>query len=441
MISSDKIHSGHLMFNLLSPRQQLVQIMNRIYYGGMTTLSGGNLSIRDEDGTIWITPTGVDKGRLTAADMNYILPDGRVTGSHRPSSELPFHRAIYAQRPDARAIIHAHAPALVSFSIVRKIPDTRIIPQARQVCGQVGYAPYALPGSETLGKNIADTFAGGFDVVLLENHGAVTVGSNLLEAFQRLETLDFCARIQMYAQGLGEIQTLLDEQLMLLAHHDHRLPEFTPASHSSHERELRHNIVDIVQRACQRHLMISTQGVVSARLDEDAFLITPTNIDRPNVDIESIVLIRSGKRESGKMPSRAVRLHEIIYRCHPHIQSIITAQAPYITAYAIAEHQFDTKTIPESYILLMTVPKIPFGSQYTNPAAVADTLSPQVPVLLLQNDCVLTTGSSIMQAFDRLEVAEFTARSLIETASIGKHVSIGVEDVHALERTFAHLMQ
>ncbi len=429
------------MFDLLSPRQQLVQIMNRIYYGGMTTLSGGNLSIRDDDGTIWITPTGVDKGRLNATDMNCILPDGSITGLHQPSSELPFHRAIYAMRPDVKAIIHAHAPALVSFSIVRKIPDTSIIPQARQICGRVGYAPYALPGSEMLGERIASAFGEGYDVVLLENHGAVTVGDNLLSAFQRLETLDFCARTQMYAQGLGEIRTLSDDQLTLLTHHDHLLPEFTPTSHSSRERELRETMVDIVQRACQRHLMISTEGVVSARVDESSFLITPTDIDRPSVDIESIVLIEDGKRERGKIPSRAVRLHETIYRRHPQIKCIITAQAPYITAYAIAEHQFDTKTIPESYILLMAVPKVPFGSQYTNPEAIADTLSARAPVLLLQNDCVLATGGSILQTFDRLEVAEFTARSLIETAPIGKLVSIGMDEVHDLERAFAHLMQ
>ena len=212
--------------------------------------------------------------------------DGTVTGLHQPSTELPFHRAIYAQRPELRAIIHAHAPALVSFSIVRKVPDTGIIPQARRVCGQVGYAPYALPGSEMLGENIAEAFAEGFDVVLLENHGAVTVGDSLLGAYQRLETLDFCARTQMYAQGLGPIRTLTDEQLTLLDHHDQLLPEFTPTLHGSRERELRELIVDIVRRACQRQLMISTEGVVSARVSGTSFLITPTDVDRASVDNE-----------------------------------------------------------------------------------------------------------------------------------------------------------
>ncbi len=198
--------------------------------------------------------------------------------------------------------------------------------------------------------------------------------------------------------------------------------------------------IELVRRACQRQLMISTQGVASARVDEQSFLITPTNYDRPSLTNEGIVLIRDGEREAGKLPSRSVRLHEAIYQHHPRVQCILTSQAPYITAYAIAERPMDTKTIPESYIMLMDVPKLPYGSQYTAPETIAGMLSPQTPVMLLQNDCVLTTGSSVMQAFDRLEVAEFTARSLIETASIGKLVAIGADEIEDFKHAFARLM-
>jgi len=238
-----------MKFDILSPRQQLVEIMYRIYYGGLTTLSGGNLSILDEDGSIWITPSAVDKGKLTPLDIIRVHPDGMVEGPHLPSSELPFHRAIYRQRPDVRAIVHAHSPALVSFSIVRKIPDTNLIPQASRVCGKVGYAAYALPGSEMLGESIAAAFGDGYDVVLLENHGVATSGATLLEAFQRLETLDFCARTQMNAQGLGPISTLTDAQINLFDHREYILPEFTPAAHSSRERELREQLADSGGRA------------------------------------------------------------------------------------------------------------------------------------------------------------------------------------------------
>ena len=426
-----------MQFHLLHPRDQLVIIMQRIYDNGMTTLSGGNLSIKDENGDLWITPAGVDKGKLTPKDIICLHADGKVEGPHRPSSEYPFHRAIYAQRPDLRAIVHAHPPALVSFSIARQIPDTNIIPQAELICGGVGYAPYALPGSEQLGANIAATFAQGCNVVLLENHGIATAGADLLTAFQRLETLDFCARTLLKARVLGDFHTLDRTQIALARQQPPPLPTFVPDGHSSRERELRGQIIDMVGRACTRYLMISTEGVVSARLDETSFLITPTGLDRRSWAIEDVVLIRNGAGEAGKHPSRSVLLHEEIYRRHPHVNAIMTAQSPHATAYAISKTRFDSKTIPESYILLRELPTVPYGAQYQAPAEVAAVVSNRTPVLLIQNDCILTTGRTLLEAFDRLEVAEFSAKALIDTAAIGHLVPIGATEIHDLEVAFA----
>lgn len=426
-------------FQLLHPRDQLVAIMNRIYHNGMTTLSGGNLSIKDENGDIWITPSGIDKGTLTAKDMMCLKADGSVEGPHKPSSEFPFHRAIYRMRPDLNAIVHAHPPALVAFSIVREVPDTRIIPQANRLCGPVGYAPYALPGSEKLGETIAATFAEGYNIVILENHGMAAGGANLLEAFHRLETLDFCARTLIRARGLGKVSVLSEAALNLFDHRRNVLPEFVPKSHSSRERELRQQIADLVIRAYDRHLMISTEGVVSARLDENSFLITPTGVDRRTVSVEDIVLIRDGTREAGKLPSRSVGLHQAIYAAHPNINCVMTAQCPNATVYAITTVPFHSRTIPESFILLRDIPLIPFKTLYTQPDKVAEIVSLKTPVLLVQNDCVLTVGTDILNAFDRLEVAEYSARSLIDTAVLGPLVPIGDAEIHDLEQAFGLL--
>ncbi len=426
-----------MQFHLLPPRQQLVTIMKRIYDNGMTTLSGGNLSIKDTNGDIWITPAGIDKGTLTAQDIIRVAPDGTASGPHRPSSELPFHQAIYRQRPDLKAIVHAHPPALVSFSIARIVPNTHIIPQAQRVCGPVGYAPYALPGSEQLGENIAATFAQGFNVVLLENHGIATGGEDLLEAFQRLETLDFCARTLLRAKRMGTVNVLTDEQLAPFDRKHHFLPEFTPDAHSSHERELRRQIVAIVHRAYDRQLMISTEGVVSTRVDDASFLITPTGMDRRSLAIEDIVLVRDNQREKGKLPSRSFRLHRAIYDRHPDINCVIMAQSPCASAYAITTTPFDTKTIPESYIMLRDIPLVPHGMQYTDPERIAETVSERVPVALIQNDCIITVGHHILQAFDRLEVAEFTAKSLIDTGDIGSLIPIGPDEIRDLEAAFS----
>ena len=106
----------------LHPREELVRTMQRIYRYRMTTTSGGNLSILDPDGGIWITPSRVDKGRLQPTDIVCMRPDGSCEGLHPPSSEFPFHRQIYQARPDIKAIVHAHPGALVAFSICRVRP-------------------------------------------------------------------------------------------------------------------------------------------------------------------------------------------------------------------------------------------------------------------------------------------------------------------------------
>lgn len=424
-------------FQLLHPRDQLVAIMNRIYHNGMTTLSGGNLSIKDDNGDIWITPSGIDKGKLTPKDIMCVRANGDVIGPHRPSIEFPFHRKIYELRPDFQAIVHAHPPALVSFSIVRQVPDTRIIPQANRICGPVGYAPYALPGSEKLGENIANTFAEGYNIIILENHGMAAGGASLLDAFHRLETLDFCARTLIRAKALGDVKTLPEPALNLFDHRHNQLPEFVPTAHSSRERELRQQIVEITARASDRHLMISTEGVVSARLDDDSFLITPTGHDRRTMEVEDIVLVRHGLREAGKLPSRSVRLHEAIYARHPDVHCVMTAQSPNATAYAITPGKFDSRTIPESFILLRDIPLIPFRMLYTQAETVAEIVSLNAPVALVENDCVLAVGTDVLNAFDRLEVAEYSARSLIDTAVLGQLIPIGNEQIHDLEIAFS----
>ena len=235
-----RLNNEILDTQLLHPRDQITLTIGRIYQRGLTTTSGGNISICDENGDIWVTPSGVDKGSLGSSDIVCIKKDGTKAGQHKPSSEFPFHRAIYEARPDIKAIIHAHPPALVSFSIVRKIPDTNIISQARHICGPVGYAEYKLPGSQALGISIAKEFQKGLSSVIMENHGTVVGGSDLSDAFQRFETLEFCARTILYSNLIGTPFCLSNESIDTFEGQlPGLLPEFKGVFHSSDERENR----------------------------------------------------------------------------------------------------------------------------------------------------------------------------------------------------------
>src|ERR1043165_5523774 len=266
---------------LMHPRDQIVLVIGRIYSRGLTTTSGGNISVKDENGDIWVTPSGVDKGSLLPSDIMCVKKDGSIVGRHKPSSEFPFHKAIYAARPDIKAIIHAHPPALVSFSIVRQIPNTNIISQAKHVCGSIGYAEYRLPGSAALGEVIADEFTKDNMGVIMENHGTVVGGGDLSDAFERFETLEFSARTILYSNLVGSPSYLSDEDIAAFdAQLPNLLPEMNEAEHPSDEREKRAEIAKIVLRACNQGLMLSSYGTVSVRWRGNDFLITPTHIPR-----------------------------------------------------------------------------------------------------------------------------------------------------------------
>ncbi|MCL2838857.1 MAG: class II aldolase/adducin family protein [Oscillospiraceae bacterium] len=424
-------------FNLMHPADQIVTIMDRIYNYGMTTTSGGNLSIRDENGDVWISPSGVDKGTLTRDDIVCVKPDGTVIGNHKPSVELPFHLDIFKIRPDVGAVLHAHPPALVSFSIVRKIPDTNIIPNASLICGEVQMAPYAVPGSQKLGENIADVFKKGINTVMLENHGVVIAGKDLFSAFMSFETLDFCARLEINAARIGEIKPLSEKHIRASEEMRHaNLEEFDNIVYTSAEREARAKMCTLIKRSYDQQLFTSTQGTFSQRISDDCFIITPYNKDRKYLNPEDIVQVKDGKVESGKVPSRSVLLHKEIYDLHPDINSIIIAHPPKIMAFAITDAKFDSLTIPESYILLRGVPKLPFGANYLQKKFTAQEIRPDVPVILVENDCVIVTGNSLLAAFDRLEVLEYSAKAMLDAEEIGEIININEAERQEINEAF-----
>lgn len=417
------------------PRDELVATMQRIYRYKMTTTSGGNLSILDPSGDIWITPSRVDKGGLQPADIACVHPDGTRTGLHAPSSELPFHREIYRRRPDIKAIVHAHPGALVAFSICRLLPDTRVQSHAFSICGRVALAPYACPGTAELGEKIAATFAGGADCVLLENHGVVIGGADLQEAFQRFETLEFVAQTLIKAHQLGAVHVLPPEFLSVAT-----MPEFTdlpPAVPTIREKELRTELCRFLHRAYQQRLLISTAGAFSARLDEKQFLVTPRRRDRLEVQPPGLVRATRTACEAGRRPSRAALLHALIYERHPDIGAVINAQPAHASAFCVSGAPLSTHTIPESYVVLNNAPMLPFHRIVED----ADRIAAQVslrkcPVILIENEGVLVVGKNILDAFDRLEVLEATSEALLLSRPLGPVVSMPPAAIDELRRVF-----
>jgi L-fuculose-phosphate aldolase len=420
----------------LHPREEILQAMARIYRYRMTTTSGGNLSIREANGDIWITPAKVDKGTLDPADIVLIRADGRVEGRHPPSSELPLHQAIYQARPDLHGITHAHPVALVAFSLAHQVPNTKVFHQSWRVCGQPGFAPYAPPATAALGDSAAHVFGRGHDCVILENHGVVTAGATLPEAFHRFETLEFTCQTLVKARLLGQDVRFLNDAELESACRQSNLPEFGAEERSGEELALRGKLTDFVHRAYRFRLFISTQGCFSARLGEGSFLITSSSVDRGKLTVEDLALVKDGRAEAGSEPSRAANLHDAIYRRHPHVGAIINACPVNATAFSVTGAELETRTIPESYLVVRRPGTASRGMQFHNPEAVAELLSAAQPALVIENGGVLVTGRNVLEAYDRLEVLESTAEAIIHARALGAMTTMPDQVIRDLEEAF-----
>jgi L-fuculose-phosphate aldolase len=427
-----------MRYEYLHPRDELAVTLERIYNYKMTTTSGGNLSIIDTNGDIWITPARVDKGRLTPQDIVCVRKDGTVEGRHPPSSEFPFHKAVYEVRPDIRSVVHAHPMALVAFSCAHKAPETRAFPSAWNSNGKVGFAPYGVPGSADLGAKIAAEFQKGYDSVILENHGVCCGGVNLQDAFQRFEALELCAKAHIKAGMIGTPQILTEEQIQMQSKSYYKLDafEYNTDMMSIREKELRCDLAQFIRRGYRQRLLTGATGSFSARIDENSFLITPYPLDRHTIEPEDLVMIRKNKKQIGKKPSRALHAHRAIYEAHPEIQCIINALPVNALAFSICGKRIDTHTIPESYVFVGEVSLLPFEASFNDFTLLKETLTLKNPAAVLANNGVMVVGKSILAAFDQLEVLECSAEAIINSQPIGGHIPMTQEIIDELCKAF-----
>jgi len=194
-------------------RKQLVRFgrwMNRL---GFAPGTSGNLSARLDAERILATPTGCSKFLLHASDMVIVDLDGnQLSGARRVTSEIDMHLTIYRMRGDVRGIVHAHPPTATAFASSGIALDEPLCSEIVMTLGTVPLAPYATTGSSSLGSSLAP-FISDHDAILMANHGAVTYGATLLDAFMRMETVEHFARICVVTRQLGGGKPLMHEML------------------------------------------------------------------------------------------------------------------------------------------------------------------------------------------------------------------------------------
>lgn len=186
-------------------KEQICDICHKMWQLGWVAANDGNVSVKNADGTFWITPSGMSKSFITPEKLILLDEDMNVIGgdsASKPSSEIKMHMRCYQEREDVGAVVHAHPPTATAYALANKPLDEYSMIETVIAIGSIPVTPYGTPSTYEVSEAIAP-YLPNHDVLLLQNHGALTVGCDLITAYYRMETLELFAKISLNAHLLG----------------------------------------------------------------------------------------------------------------------------------------------------------------------------------------------------------------------------------------------
>lgn len=189
-------------------RAYLVEICHRLYRQGMIAAGDGNVSVRLDPERVLVTPSGFHKGFIKAEDL--IITDlhgRRLKGAHKPSSEFLMHELCYVERPEINAVVHAHPPLTVALALAGVSLAQCVLSETCLVLGPILTAPYSTPTTDEVPR-VLRPYLRQANAVVMDRHGALTVGRDLDEAYNRMEAMEHAAKITQAARALGPIYPL-----------------------------------------------------------------------------------------------------------------------------------------------------------------------------------------------------------------------------------------
>lgn len=194
--------------------KEVAYFMRRLYDHGLTTTSGGNISLRVSEDIILITPSATDKGRMSWKEIGIMNILGEnLTSKLKPSIEYEMHLSIYRKKKDVTAIVHAHPLFASSFTAMKCNIDTDLTAEAKAILGNPLMVPYALMGTQKLATLVAEHILQS-EILLLENHGVLTAGSGLLQAFDRIEVLESAAKMTFITEMMKKKSPLSKSRIL-----------------------------------------------------------------------------------------------------------------------------------------------------------------------------------------------------------------------------------
>lgn len=189
-------------------KEDIIKICKRMYQKSLVAANDGNLSVKLSDNKIIVTPTGKSKGFLIQKDLVIVDSGGRkLKGSLKPTTELPMHLFVYQRRKDMGAVVHAHPPYSTAFAVAGIGLDRDVLPEVVLSLGKIPLAKYATPSTKEVPDSIS-TFIKNHDAILLKNHGVLTLGKDIEEAYYKLEIVEHFAHILYLAIRLGRVNEL-----------------------------------------------------------------------------------------------------------------------------------------------------------------------------------------------------------------------------------------
>lgn len=192
--------------------EEIVEVAKRMDFLGMMNTYEGNISVK-KDGLLYVTPTSKSKAKLTPEMVAVLNEDGeQIAGDCKPTSEYPMHKNVYTMREDIGAVIHCHSPYLTAYAICNKPLISDCYPEAIMLLKDVPVAPYGKPGTDEIYAGVRELIQTR-NVVLLANHGVLSVGPTLLTACNRMESAEAIAKVLSIAEQIGTPQPLPAEEI------------------------------------------------------------------------------------------------------------------------------------------------------------------------------------------------------------------------------------
>jgi L-fuculose-phosphate aldolase len=197
-------------------RREIVSLGRMLHERGYVAAMDGNLSVRLDKRRILSTPTAISKGMMRPSDMVIVDLEGRrLQGRRNVSSEIAMHLLIYRLRPDVQAVVHAHPPTATGFAAAGMALNKPLVCEVVIGLGSIPLAKYATPGTPELGQSL-EPLIPQYDAILMSNHGVVTYGGDLQQAYMKMETVEHFAQIALVTHLLGHQQPLTDPELQKL---------------------------------------------------------------------------------------------------------------------------------------------------------------------------------------------------------------------------------